>query len=189
MAKEPGVRKTRNLMDDGAEVSRDESVPTGNGSEKGAAGPEDVEGLREELRVLNTKWMRALADLDNYKKRVQRERGRWVVEAREDILLSLLEVVDDLERAVAGGDDSGTPADDPFRAGVELILQRLHGVLAKNGVTPIDTRGADFDPTVHEAVAHVESDGHESDKVVEEVGRGYMVGDRVLRHSRVVVAK
>ena len=110
-------------------------------------------------------------------------------EAREGILLSLLEVVDDFERAVACGDDTGLPPGDPFRAGVELILERLKDVLEKNGVTPIDTCGVGFDPTLHEAVAHIESDGHGSDQVVEEVRRGYKLGDRLLRCSRVVVAK
>jgi molecular chaperone GrpE len=150
---------------------------------------DDVNELREELRVLNTKWMRALADLDNYKKRVERDRGRRAAEAREGILLSLLEVVDDFERAVACGDDTGLPPEDPFRAGVEIILERLKDVLAKSGVTPIDTCGVGFDPTFHEAVAHIESEDHGSDQVVEEVRRGYRIGDRLLRCSRVVVAK
>lgn len=175
---------------DGSEGSRDGSRADGAVTDDTSqVASEDVEALQDEVRALTTKWMRALADLDNYKKRVQRERGRWISEARAEILLSLLEVVDDFERAVACGDDSGLPADDPFRGGVELILERLRGVLSEYGVEAIDTCGTGFDPAVHEAVAHVESDEHESDQIVEELRRGYMLGDRLLRCSRVVVAK
>ena len=148
----------------------------------------EVEELRAELSEVNAKWLRALADLENYRKRVERERSRWSAEAKEALLLDLLDVLDDFERALACGDD-GPPADDPFRKGVELILERLRGVLARNGVTPIEAAGAEFDPTVHEAVGQVESDEHETNQIVEELRRGYRIGDKLLRCSRVIVAK
>jgi len=149
----------------------------------------DVESLRDEVSALRTKWLRALADLDNYKKRVERQKARWTADAREDVLLSLLDLADDLERAIASGKESGVPPDDPFRTGVEMILDRLREILRKYDVTPIETEGAGFDPSLHEAVAHVDSDEHGADEIVEEIRRGYMVGDRLLRCSRVVVAK
>ncbi len=185
MAKDKKVRKDKSA----ASAGRDVPPTAENGTPEGPVVAGGEEALREDISALNTRWMRALADLDNYKKRVERERARWAAEAREEILLSLLEVTDDFERAVASGDDSGLAPDDPFRAGVELILDRLREVLWKNGVTPIDICEAGFDPMVHEAVAHVESDDHESDQIVEEVRRGYMLGDRLLRCSRVIVAK
>lgn len=153
------------------------------------AGADDPEALRDEVAAMRTKWLRALADLENYRKRVEKERGRWSAEAREEVLMSLLEVADDFERAIAFGDETGVPPDDPFRAGVELILERLREILRKYDVTPIETRGAGFDPSLHEAVAHVDSDTHGTDQIVEEVRKGYMMGDRLLRCSRVVVAK
>jgi molecular chaperone GrpE len=145
--------------------------------------------LREEVRALGTKWKRALADLENYKKRVERERRRKALEAREDLLLSLVEIADDFERAVAYGADSGLPEDDPYRAGVELTLKRVLDVLERHGVRPIETVGSSFDPAVHEAVAHVESPDHGTDEIIEEISKGYMVDDRPLRCARVVVAK
>jgi molecular chaperone GrpE len=138
---------------------------------------------------MNDKWLRTLADLDNYKKRIERERARWSDEAREEILLEVVDVVDDFERAVACGEDQGPPADDPYRRGVELILQRLRAVLEKNGVHAIDTCGAEFDPSLHEAVSQVETGAHESNQIVEEVRRGYTLGGRLLRCSRVIVEK
>ncbi|MBD3349722.1 MAG: nucleotide exchange factor GrpE [Candidatus Eisenbacteria bacterium] len=158
------------------------------GDEAAEEAPTEEE-LREEIRALGSKWKRALADLENYKKRVERERRRRVTEAREELLRSLVEIADDFERAIACGEDSSVPEDDPFRAGVELILRRVREVLEKHGVSPIETCGATFDPAVHEAVGHVESDDHESDEIVEEVRRGYMWEDRPLRCARVVVAK
>jgi molecular chaperone GrpE len=150
---------------------------------------DEIAGLRDELTQVNAKWLRALADLDNYKKRIERDRCRWSEAAREEILLDLLEVVDNFERAVACGDDAGPPEDDPYRRGVEMILEQLKSVLKKHGVEPIDTCGADFDPNLHEAIGHVESADHESNRIVEEERRGYTMGEKLLRCSRVVVAK
>jgi len=167
-----------------------------NGAGEGEAGSgalgaieEEIAGLRDELTQVNAKWLRALADLDNYKKRIERDRCRWSEAAREEILLDLLEVVDNFERAVACGDDPGSAPDGPYREGVELILEHLKSLLAKNGVRPIDTCGAEFDPTIHEAIGHIESAEHESNQIVEEERRGYTMGEKLLRCSRVVVAK
>jgi molecular chaperone GrpE len=148
----------------------------------------EIDGLRSELADLNNKWLRALADLDNYKKRVERDRRRWAEAAKEEIILDLLEVVDNFERALAceGQDASGQ---DALREGVELILKQLTEVLRRHGVTPIRTEGCEFDPNVHEAVGHVASDECGPNEIVEETQRGYMLGERPLRCSKVVVAK
>jgi len=189
-------RRTADEPDDRPD---DEAAEATAGSGNGGAPPPAGEGdeidrltedeLREEVRSLGTKWKRALADLENYKKRVERDRRRRAIEAREELLLSIIEIADDFERAAAFGDDSGLSEDDPYRAGVELTLRRVRDVLERHGVRPIETDGARFDPAVHEAVAHVESSEHDSDEIIEEIGRGYMIDDRPLRCARVVVAK
>jgi molecular chaperone GrpE len=148
----------------------------------------EIDALRAELADLNNKWMRALADLDNYKKRVERDRCRWADAAREDIVLDLLDVVDNFERALAC-DAAGPSEAGSFREGVELILKQLVDVLRRHGITPIRTEGCEFDPSIHEAVGHVESDRCGPNEIVEETQRGYMLGDRPLRCSKVVVAK
>jgi molecular chaperone GrpE len=147
---------------------------------------EEVEELRGELEELNGKWLRALADLDNYRKRVERDRRRWAETAREEVILDVLEVVDNFERALACDEleDGGS-----FREGVELILRQLTDVLKKHGVTPIVACDCEFDPTVHEAVGSVDSPGHEANQIVEETQRGYRLGDRLLRCSKVIVSK
>jgi len=183
------IRKNRNdrTEPDGHEAKPEEAArPAGVG-----AAPEEIDSevsaLREELEGLNGKWLRALADLDNYKKRVERDRRRWAGAAREEVLLDLLDVVDNLERALAC--DGPAVSEDSFRAGVELILKQLAVVLERYGVAIIATDGCEFDPNVHEAVGHVESDGHDSNHIIEETQRGYTLGDRLLRCSKVVVSK
>jgi molecular chaperone GrpE len=151
---------------------------------------DEIDALRAELAELSNKWMRALADLDNYKKRVERDRCRWADAAREEIVLDLLEVVDNFERAIACDGATASESDrGPFREGVELILKQLIGVLGRHGITPISTEGCEFDPNIHEAVGHVESDRCGPNEIIEETQKGYMLGDRPLRCSKVVVAK
>ncbi|MBM3306770.1 MAG: nucleotide exchange factor GrpE [Candidatus Eisenbacteria bacterium] len=166
----------------------DGTVPQ-NGGIARDDGSEEVAALREELAALNDKWLRALADLDNYKRRTERERCRWADQAREDVLASLLSVVDDLDRALACGAPEGADGGAALRAGVELIRRQLLQLLEKHGVVPIETGGAEFDPAFHEAVCQLESPDHDSNQIVSETQKGYRLGDRVLRCSKVVVAK
>ncbi len=177
--------------------STEETAPVDQVSQKDGSVGADPDGSE-----LNAKWLRALADLDNYKKRVQRERIQWDRSAREEVLIPILEVVDNFERAIYGDvtdagdangpasrDANGSDTGDAFRDGVELIFRHFIDVLEKGGVTPIETEGRDFDPNLHEAVGHVESDGHKTDQIIQEMQKGYMLGDRLLRPARVVVAK
>ena len=171
------------------------SHDAGDGALAGTPGPDgqgvedEVENLRAELDESNGKWLRALADLDNYRKRVERDRRRWSGAAREEIILDLLDVMDNFERALACEDANGSPTGGSLREGVELIRKQLTDVLRKHGVTPIVTRACEFDPNFHEAVGHVESAGHDPDHVVEETQRGYLLGDKLLRCSKVIVSK
>lgn len=180
-----------NETSDGDDTGR-EDVEPGNAAEKAADSndaDDDIEVLRDELTELNTKWLRALADLENLKKRVERERRRWRIEAKEEVILPLLDVIDNFERAVTCDVPNAPEPDDPYRQGVEMILKHLREVLEAQGVTAIETCGADFDPNLHEAVQMIESGNHRSNEVVEELQRGYRMGERLLRCSRVVVAR
>jgi molecular chaperone GrpE len=173
----------------------DEARDAGEGALAGTSGAaeQDVDaqtaGARDELDELNGKWLRALADLDNYRKRVERDRRRWSEAAREVIILDLLEVVDNFERALAHDDSTGHSRGGSLREGVELILKHLTDILRKHGVTPIDTRACEFDPNIHEAVGHVESSEHDPDHIIEETQRGYLLGEKLLRCSKVIVSK
>ncbi|MGD2114852.1 MAG: nucleotide exchange factor GrpE [Acidobacteriota bacterium] len=143
----------------------------------------DVARLEQELADLRDRSMRTLADFDNYRKRAERERQEAKRFALLEPMRDLLDVVDNLERAVAA---PGSVED--LRQGVEMILRQLDELLRRYGVTPVDAEGEAFDPTVHEAVASKESDAVDEAVVDQEYQRGYLLHDRLLRPARVVVA-
>jgi molecular chaperone GrpE len=146
----------------------------------------DVEALKAERDSLQDRLLRTAAEFDNYRKRIDRERRDLSESAASGLLVELLPVVDNLERALQA--PSG-PEAAGYRAGVELIHRQLLDLLRKRGVTPIAALGADFDPRFHEAVTQEESDAHRDGEVIEELQRGYMLGERLLRPAMVKVAK
>jgi molecular chaperone GrpE len=148
--------------------------------------------LEKERDTLKEQLLRAVADFDNYRKRIERERRELSDYAATDVLLELLPIIDNFERALqapAGGDEAFKKADEAFKKGVELIHKQMLDLLRKRGVTLIDALGADFDPNVHQAVIHEPSDEHREGEVMQELQRGYKLGDRLLRPAMVKVAK
>jgi len=151
-----------------------------------AADAAQLEVLKTERDNLQDRLLRTAAEFDNYRKRVDRERREQSESAAAGLLVEILPVVDNLERALQA--PSG-PEAAGYRAGVELILRQLVDMLRKRGVTPIEALGADFDPRFHQAVSQETSDAHRDGEVMEELQRGYMLGDRLLRPAMVKVAK
>jgi molecular chaperone GrpE len=151
-----------------------------------AADVAQLEVLKTERDNLQDRLLRTAAEFDNYRKRVDRERREQAESAAAGLLVEILPVVDNLERALQA--PSG-PEAAGYRAGVELILRQLIDMLRKRGVTPIEALGADFDPRFHQAVSQDTSDAHRDGEVMEELQRGYMLGDRLLRPAMVKVAK
>ena len=150
-----------------------------------AASTADAE-LRREKEALQDRLLRTAAEFDNYRKRIERERRDQADAARADAIEELLPIIDNLERALqapAGTDVEG------YRKGVELVHQQMMDLLRRRGVKPIQSVGADFDPRVHEAVVHEASADHREGEVMEELRRGYMLGERLLRPAMVKVAK
>lgn len=135
--------------------------------------------------------LRRQADFENYRKRVERERGETQTRIVADVARKLLPVVDNLSRALEAERSLETSESAEFRHflhGVELINKQLADVLESFGVQPIAAVGERFDPHVHEAVVTEPSDEHDPDTVIEELARGYRMGDRLLRPSMVKVA-
>jgi molecular chaperone GrpE len=130
--------------------------------------------------------LRKTAEFDNYRKRIERERREQAESAVTDIIQDVLSLVDDFDRALQV--DAATQP-DAYQRGIELIHKQLLDLLRKRGVTPIDALGADFDPHLHQAVAHEASPGHRDGEVIEEFRRGYKLRDRLLRPAMVKVAK
>jgi molecular chaperone GrpE len=130
--------------------------------------------------------LRLTAEFDNYRKRMDRERRETSERTTASLIEDLLPIVDDLERAL--GADAG-PGAESYRKGVEIIYKQLTEFLTRRGVIPMEVVGVDFDPHVHQAVAYEPSPGAREGEVIEEMRRGYKLGDRLLRPAMVKVAK
>ena len=151
----------------------------------------ETPALEEQLAAANAradenygKFLLAIADFDNYRKRTQRDIESMVSSRRRMLLERLLPVLDNLQRAVesnAGG--------ETLRGGVEQTLRGFEAVLTGEGVKPIAVQGEPFDPRVAEAVGTLPADGFAEDTVVEVAEKGYMLGDELLRPAKVIVAK
>lgn len=140
-----------------------------------------------ELAEFKDKYLRALADNENARKRIRQQADESVRIQREELLRDFLPVVDNLERALEAARGGGNGKS--ILQGVELVLAMMRDYLKSHGVSSVAALGQPFDPKVHEAVALIESAEHEPNTVIGEHDRGYKVGDRTLRPARVSVAK
>jgi molecular chaperone GrpE len=152
----------------------------------------ELQKASEERQELLDRIARRQADFENYRKRMERERGETYARVVGEVIGHLLPVMDNLQRALDAESSVEATESEEFRhflSGVELIGKQLNGVLEKLGVKPVETVGEKFDPHVHEAIAAEESDDFEPDTVTKEVVRGYRLGEKLLRPAMVKVAK
>lgn len=151
-----------------------------------AAAEEDVEIIEEEKEdPLRVRLMRLQADFDNFRKRQVRERAEWITRANEEIFIELLPVLDHYEMGLKSAEEHQT--DNSVIDGFKLVYNQLLDVLEKQNVTPVESIGEKFDPHVHEALTHMPSD-KPAETVIEQVRRGYTLGDKLLRAAQVVVS-
>ena len=145
-------------------------------------GPSEVETLKASLAEANDKYLRMLAEYDNYRRRSQKERESIYTDVRADTVMKFLPVYDNLARAVQHETDEDT------RKGVEAIFTQLKGILEGMGVTEIETVGKKFDPALHDALLHIDDEKYGEGEIVLELEKGFKLGDRVIRFARVQVA-
>ena len=149
---------------------------------------EESEKLRSELDEYKDKYLRLMAEFDNYRKRVLKEKSELILNGGEKVISSILPVLDDIERA----EESMTTIEDmkSFQEGVSLIFEKLKTILEKNGLKKMDTVGEQFNVDFHEAIAMVPGQPDElRGKVIDSVQTGYLLNDKVLRHAKVAVAE
>ncbi|MBQ5393482.1 MAG: nucleotide exchange factor GrpE, partial [Alistipes sp.] len=151
------------------------------------ADADPAEALRGEVAEWKDKYVRLQAEFDNYRKRTLREKMELVETGGKDVLLAMLPVVDDMERAVAAMAKTDDAA--AVRQGVELIAQKFSEALKQRGVTPIEVVGQPFDEEVAEAVARFNAGEEQRGKVIDVVQTGYRLGERILRFAKVVVGE
>ncbi len=161
-------------------ISEEETAPAEKSDEQ------IIEEYKEKIKELEDRHLRLAAEFDNYKKRIARQFEDIIKSSGEKIIISLLEVLDNFERAL----DAASNGTD-FKAlheGMELTYQQLYDILKKEGVEPIKAVGEKFDPNLHEAMLQVESDEFPEGVIAQEILRGYRLNGRVIRFSRVAVS-
>lgn len=161
--------------------------------EEGAASVNEIDELKEKLEEKEKetaenydKYLRMVADFDNYKKRAAKDKVDNIKYANEELIIDILPFMDSLDRAM---EHTGSAELDSFKDGIKLIQDQLLCCLKKHGVAKIESAGGDFDPNFHEAMMHMHSDEHEENKVINEIATGYLLNGRLLRPSKVCVCK
>ncbi len=148
---------------------------------------EELETARSENAAAADMMLRLAAEMDNYKKRVAKERESLIKYGSQGIVQELLPILDNFERAIEA---AGKSSDfDSLLEGVEMISKQMYDALERKGVSKIDAVGETFDPNIHEAVVQVASEKYSENTVVEELQKGYMLHDRIVRPSMVAVSK
>jgi len=188
--KEKGVDKT---TDSGASPSAEAREEEKHPRKRKPKGEREIEMLKAQLEEKTKlaeehydRFLRAQAELENYKKRVEKEKSSLVKYGNEELIKAILPIIDNLERAL---DHEPGENPDGFVEGIKITHNQLLQVLEKFGVTPIAAVGEPFDPARHEAMMQVESADHEPNTVVSELQRGYFLNDRLLRPAMVSVAR
>lgn len=144
---------------------------------------DNVENLKNELDETTDRYKRLMAEFDNYKKRSAKERETLYNSLIADIVTSMLPTLDNLEKAA-----NAKTEDESYKQGVEMVLKQFVDTLANLGVQEIETVGTTFNPEYHEAVSSIQDKNLGEKEIKEEFRKGYKIGEKVIRHSMVVVA-
>ncbi|GAO41312.1 GrpE protein [Flavihumibacter petaseus NBRC 106054] len=168
------------------DINADSDVPGTSHLQQPIGDAADLEKMEQELADSKDKYLRLVAEFDNFRKRTARERLELVQTAGKDVITSLLDVLDDAERAekqLAGIDESQGE-------GVKLVFNKLRNVLQARGLKAMESIGTDFDPDKHEAITEIPAPQPSlAGKVVDEVVKGYYLNDKIIRFAKVVVGK
>lgn len=190
MAEEAASDENINLENEsGAEVVDDfEEVADAPDRDEVASLTETLEATQAALDKEKKEYLFLMAEFDNFRKRVNKEKAEIIKNGAEKVLAGLLPIVDDFERGLKATKDADNA--DSVREGMELIHNKLIKYLAANGVKAMESTGADFDPELHEAIASIPAPSEElKGKVIDTTQTGYMINDKVLRHAKVAVGE
>ena len=153
-----------------------------------AEGKTPLEAAQEQIAELKDKYLRQVAEFDNYRKRTLKERAELILNGGEKTITALLPIIDDMERAIANGEKTEDP--EVLREGMNLIYHKFMKALEAQGVTKIETADADFDTNLHEAIALVPGMGDDKKgKVIDCMSTGYKLNDKVIRYAKVAVGQ
>jgi molecular chaperone GrpE len=185
------VAATSNVSGDTATLNQEDGFAATEKAETDTAAlvglTQQIESLKVQLEERSTQYMRIAADFENYRKRTSKEKEELDVQAKRNTILELLPVVDNFERARSHLKPQ-TDGEMTIHKSYQGVYKQLVDCLKRLGVSPMRPEGEQFDPNLHEAVMREPTDEHPEGTVLEELVRGYYIGDRVLRHAMVKVA-
>ncbi len=184
---------TQDVMDqENAENTTEESSKKKKSAKKGGSKKqkeaEMIEEHAQQVGELKDKYVRLLAEFENYKKRTIREKIDLMATAAQDTMSAILPVLDDFDRAKKNAEDDTNV--EPFSEGVMLVYNKLHNVLKQKGLEAMESTGESFDPELHEAITEIPAPNEEmKGKVIDTVEKGYFLKEKIVRHAKVVVGK
>ncbi len=170
-----------------ADINTDENVAGINHLNEQIGEESELEKLKEALEEEKNKYLYLMAEFDNFRRRTAKERVELIQTAGKDVIISLLEVVDDAERAEA---ELTKTLDPKELEGVKLVFQKLRNILQSRGLKAMEAKGKDFDVDKHEAITEIPAPTNDlKGKVVDEIEKGYLLNDKIIRFAKVVVGK
>lgn len=196
------TEKTENIeIENGTETTENVSEVTdtvqANNNETTPESPEPMETeideitaeekLKLELAEMKDKYIRMYSEFENFRRRTAKEKIDLIQNASQNVLKELIPVVDDFERAQLSF-ETATEI-EPVREGINLIFNKLHGVLKRQGLTPMEAQGTTFDVELHECITQIDTTNEMKGKVVDVIEKGYYLNDKVIRYAKVVVGK
>jgi len=152
---------------------------------------EELEKKIEELEAQNKEyynnWLRAMADFDNYRKRIAKEKQNSINLAKESLFLEILRVIDNFERALESVEEDSSASN--FHTGIEMIYRQMKDILVNENIEAIDALGEEFDPNFHEALLHIHDENYGENIICQVIQKGYLYNNKLLRAARVAVSK
>ncbi len=180
-------REKNDQMETQNETESKEAVLEGNKEYHETNEEASLESV-DELSEIKDKYLRLLAEFENYKKRTFKEKLETINTASRETILAILPVLDDFDRAKAVAEDESTK--ETFSEGVELVYNKLHAALQGKGLKAMETNGQPFDPEYHEALTEIPAPTEEDKgKILDTIEKGYTLNDAIIRHAKVVVGK
>jgi molecular chaperone GrpE len=181
-------KKKMNTEDKVEERQDQETQGNGQSQENGTVAEQQAPDKDAEIKELNDKYLRLYAEFENFRRRMAKERIELITNANEGLLLKIIPVIDDFDRAMAALEK--TDDLNALREGVQLIYNKLKNTMQQAGVTEINSKGEAFDPELHDAITQIPAPTPDlKGKVVDEIQKGYSLNDKIIRHAKVVVGE
>src|SRR5688572_9858366 len=183
------MKENSNVQENGTDynINADESIDGTQHLNEPVTEDSEIEALKDQIAQLNDKYLRQVAEFDNFRRRTAKERVELIQTAGKDVITDMLDVLDDSERAQKQLETT----DDitQIKEGVNLVFNKLRNTLTAKGLKPMEVVNAEFNPDLHEAITEIEAGEEMKGKVVAEVQKGYYLNDKIIRFAKVVVGK